>query len=594
MATLAIYDSVVVDTAGNIVPNASVAVRREESNNELIPLYADRGGLQQITNPVQADSSGRVIFFVPGGAYKLNVSAVGLSLERRYVAIGTAAEHDFAAVEGIRWQQQWLTSTFYITQDAVRNGGTSYVALQDHISDSSNEPGVGSDYLNYWDVLAEKGATGDVNDTDALILNNLSTAPAAPAAGKTKIYVRSGTVYKKDDNGVESAIGSSGQAFEVFETLAAAQAYSPITAPNYIQILGYYSAGDLGGALYKKRGASAPADHQVYFSITLQNSSVVYYEFAERTINIKQTGAKMDWDSNDSVATDDTGAIQKALNYAGRRVATGTAAGEDWGGTVWVPKGGAKVALTIQVPPYVTLKGEARYASRLHKPAGGAAFTIYLGDPSTHLAAFDCSLEDLIVSATLGQNCASGAALVYSNNVQEYGGVRHCSIRASHESAIRFETGYGGASGVHILDCELLNEGGAGGLTNNPIVHINYGTTYVDMQRLSVAGPGNGSGGAAQRGILLQGAGLYRLSCIHFEWCYNGLNINIGGGTVVLEDSSGGDGMNAVVQIESTSSSGARVTLARIQKNGATLLYADARSGKPSSGASELIPATII
>lgn len=96
MTTLANHAITVQDTFGDVIPGASVEVRRE-SDNGLATLYSDRGGTVGIANPVIADSQGGVSFFVVGAAYKITATSGSFTKTLRYVGIGTASEFDFTS-----------------------------------------------------------------------------------------------------------------------------------------------------------------------------------------------------------------------------------------------------------------------------------------------------------------------------------------------------------------------------------------------------------------------------------------------------------------------------------------------------------------
>src|SRR3546814_5958960 len=79
-----------------------------------------------------------------------------------------------------------------------------------------------------------------------------------------------------------------------FDTLANAEAYTPDTAPTFIDVAGYSAPGDGGGAVYRKVGAE-PA-HEGKFSVTLADGeTVVWYELAPvGPITPQKFGAKAD------------------------------------------------------------------------------------------------------------------------------------------------------------------------------------------------------------------------------------------------------------------------------------------------------------
>lgn len=86
-----------------------------------------------------------------------------------------------------------------------------------------------------------------------------------------------------------------------FATKSTAEAYDPIVAPDFIRTAGYTSAGDGGGALYKKV-VSEPS-HAGKFSITLDDGvTVVWYELAVAVVRPQMTGAVGDGTTDDTTA----------------------------------------------------------------------------------------------------------------------------------------------------------------------------------------------------------------------------------------------------------------------------------------------------
>ncbi|SLN74530.1 DUF2793 domain-containing protein [Roseisalinus antarcticus] len=62
---------------------------------------------------------------------------------------------------GLFWQGAWVTATAYVVDDVVSRNGSAYIAMADHTSGGSTEPGVGGSWAANWDLLAQKGDTGD-------------------------------------------------------------------------------------------------------------------------------------------------------------------------------------------------------------------------------------------------------------------------------------------------------------------------------------------------------------------------------------------------------------------------------------------------
>src|SRR4030042_3746824 len=64
------------------------------------------------------------------------------------------------------WKGAWVTLTVYALNDCVENNGNGYVCVEAHTSgDLDDEPGVGAVWIDYWDLLVEKGATGPTGPT---------------------------------------------------------------------------------------------------------------------------------------------------------------------------------------------------------------------------------------------------------------------------------------------------------------------------------------------------------------------------------------------------------------------------------------------
>lgn len=93
MADLAVWQRTIVDETGLVVPGAEVEVRHAEGG-ALAQLYQDRAGTQPLSNPVTADMSGFVRFFIEGGAYDITATGSGASRTWRFDATGRLQEFD--------------------------------------------------------------------------------------------------------------------------------------------------------------------------------------------------------------------------------------------------------------------------------------------------------------------------------------------------------------------------------------------------------------------------------------------------------------------------------------------------------------------
>lgn len=176
------WQATIVDDAGNIVPNATITVRREISGLPLQSLYSDRNGTTPIANPATADSEGFIGFYLAGGAYQIVATSGAFSRTWRHVPVGTAGEFDFEdLLVGLSWQGAWATATLYTINDGVRHEGSAYICLADHTSSATDEPGTGASWTTYWSLLAERGSD------EAEWIFDSTTASADPGTGEFRL-----------------------------------------------------------------------------------------------------------------------------------------------------------------------------------------------------------------------------------------------------------------------------------------------------------------------------------------------------------------------------------------------------------------------
>ncbi|MEQ8450896.1 MAG: right-handed parallel beta-helix repeat-containing protein [Alphaproteobacteria bacterium] len=113
-------------------------------------------------------------------------------------------------------------------------------------------------------------------------------------------------------SGLQGALDAKATAFPA---KSAAEAYAPSAAPDFIRLAGYTSAGDGGGALYKKVGAEP--SHAGKLSITLSDAvTVVWYEIAESVLTHKMLGAIGNGTVGAATGADDTTAVQNVFAVA--------------------------------------------------------------------------------------------------------------------------------------------------------------------------------------------------------------------------------------------------------------------------------------
>ena len=141
---------------------------------------------------------------------------------------------------------------------------------------------------------------------------------------------------------------------------------------SWIRTAGYYAVGDGGGALYK-RVYAAPS-HGAYIT---SNAATAYWELAESTPSVLQTGAKGDG------TTDDATAFQAAISYLGS------------GGAVYVPSLNYKIGTALVSNKGVLLRADMRSdvssntngSTTANRPritwSGASGATMFTVQPST-------------------------------------------------------------------------------------------------------------------------------------------------------------------------------------------------------------------
>ncbi len=58
------------------------------------------------------------------------------------------------SIVGYALQGAWVITTAYVIDDAVTNGGETYVCIADHTAAADDEPGVGVNWPDFWVLLA--------------------------------------------------------------------------------------------------------------------------------------------------------------------------------------------------------------------------------------------------------------------------------------------------------------------------------------------------------------------------------------------------------------------------------------------------------
>jgi hypothetical protein len=178
--------------------------------------------------------------------------------------------------------------------------------------------------------------------------------------------------------------------------------------------------------------------------------------------NVKQFGAKLDWNGSDGTATNDILSFRSAFAFA---VVPYTTANAYVAGTrVIVPKGAALLCAgsspftALVVPQGVALVGgSAQYAATLQSCAaeGGGTHFLTLCDPNSQVGQFGCKLENIAVKCPQS-GASANVSCIYSNSGQQFPLVDNVYIESVSRQCIRYEIGRGGAANAIFqnFDCE--------------------------------------------------------------------------------------------------------------------------------------------
>lgn len=239
-------------------------------------------------------------------------------------------------------------------------------------------------------------------------------------------------------------------------------------------------------------------------------------------INVRQFGAKVDYAGTDGTATNDYQAIQNAYSYCADIHSPTIDGGGSAGCKVIHPAGNSLVcgSVPLEIPQGVGVEGHNMWASTLKMCTAWTSGVTFINicNPNSQASCFASYIRNLTIYALAAQASTANSSMVYSNSIQQVDVFDRVAIYAGQRECIRLETGYGGAALLGLQNVECT----PGPASVNAGIHINYGTTLINMRNVHVENGGTTS----SSGIRILG-GFVELTGFHTEGFTTGIEVNI-------------------------------------------------------------------
>lgn len=284
-------------------------------------------------------------------------------------------------------------------------------------------------------------------------------------------------------------------------------------------------------------------------------------------INVRQFGAKCDYTTTkgDAGSTNDTVAIQNALNFGGLTVQPTVDGGGVAGQNVLLPFGNCLTGALI-APFGAKFRGQNAWSSQLKflDSLGAAVIPVTLCDPNIHQACFGTQISDMTLrGGTGGANI--NVPMIFSNNIQQLNAVLRMAFYPVQRGCIQYDTGFGGAAwfGIEGIECTTSSIGSPG------INFSNIGTIILKVKDTHVE---FGGAGVSAIGIQHSG-GILDIDGFHTEGISNGVVSNVTGstsnGSLRMHNASGGSHCTNLL-VRQTGAVTGNFTVGQLFPNGCT------------------------
>lgn len=286
---------------------------------------------------------------------------------------------------------------FFDLDGSPLNSGSIYVGLPNQNPETSP-------LTVYWDEAGTQPVAQPIKTMNGYMVRN-GTPAVIYSNVDYSIYVKNRrgilVYYSESASGFKWAENVEKSAAKTVGTIAELRALSKTGNPRAL-VIGYHVPGDGGGGQYYLDVSDTTTPDNGGTVIVASDGGRWKLPQLKR-ISVKQFGARGDF--NGTTGTDDTAAIQAAINYAQANTNTGVygsfspSAGP---GVVFFPQGAYRVTAPLLVSYKISMEGEGQteftYGSRIYQTSANTDLIKY--DPTTGGGTF--SVEKLVLSTTAG------------------------------------------------------------------------------------------------------------------------------------------------------------------------------------------------
>lgn len=171
------WQRTIVDESGNVLPGATITVKRESTGANAV-IFADEAG-SQLQNPFTADAEGFARFYADGGTYQITATSGAFSKPWRGVALGSLQGFDAGPADGQLQSNAENRGEFLAKAASIKEvAATTYTLL-------AADNGTIIRFTSATDVTVTVPETGLINGWQALLQKagdgNVILSPAGAA-----------------------------------------------------------------------------------------------------------------------------------------------------------------------------------------------------------------------------------------------------------------------------------------------------------------------------------------------------------------------------------------------------------------------------